>query len=603
VTVEDVYVIQDYVSWIHNSIDRDINLLHKEIHTQHQWRFEAVNTSFHFPFGVKTAYRAYSSKKVVEFRKVPKDQALHPVGQDTGLDPYTLYCTWQPEPYGINSQQNRNGIEGMYLLKTIPNGEIPIVEFVEKSQSYTTKFIRRIKSEYKEDLKPLIYREWDIWYTNIAPRLLPHPETAIDTVEETSVDYVRRLRSSPNPEIRKLVTFPLSSSDIFTNRDIKNTNIRWEISENMDEVFDKAFKWPEQLAAAMNSVESTLNLNPQAPRLIALSDQNLIDWRVSFITKTIPYFETILEGTKPKMVEKLNRLVSYTGESMSSANQGKSALANKMKQFSRSFFVTIFKPVNETFRALVRNITTRPLDVSEALRTANVFKSSYLEDVSMTYADIRDFGTTQDVTQKAYDAFLILLANRNERVCRSHRDVNAGTDGYAPRKKSIFFPSLFFNDIENLISDSADVCKLKDTNGEFQRGAYHRFFFTVQFSDFETGIIVLDLIEETFSVYSPHRDKSSDGDYLNRGFNDAIDNVVRYLENLTRGTLNCSQFSRNVLSSQYLKQNMTDLPAKFEILLSLYFLDVEVPLWYDSDQLSGFRINVCSYLLLGELPF
>ncbi len=61
--VDDVYVIQNYEEWLENHVDKELSHLHTKIDTQHQWKFEAVLPSANFPFGVKTAYRAYSSSK------------------------------------------------------------------------------------------------------------------------------------------------------------------------------------------------------------------------------------------------------------------------------------------------------------------------------------------------------------------------------------------------------------------------------------------------------------------------------------------------------------------------------------------------------------
>jgi hypothetical protein len=64
--VVDVMVVPDYVTFFENCIDSELACLHKELQTQHQWRFQAVEPSTFFPFGCKTTYRAYSSDKVIE---------------------------------------------------------------------------------------------------------------------------------------------------------------------------------------------------------------------------------------------------------------------------------------------------------------------------------------------------------------------------------------------------------------------------------------------------------------------------------------------------------------------------------------------------------
>ena len=93
--------------------------MHKEIKTQHQWRFIAVKVDSMFPLGCKTTFRAYSSDQVVEFIKKPKSQCISKVGRYTGLECVTLYCRWYPSP---ECDKNRIGVEGFYLLTKLRSG-------------------------------------------------------------------------------------------------------------------------------------------------------------------------------------------------------------------------------------------------------------------------------------------------------------------------------------------------------------------------------------------------------------------------------------------------------------------------------------------------
>ena len=102
-TMKDIYVIPAYGALIEKRIDSKLAHLHKGVHTQHCWRFEAVLPSPNFPHGCKTTYKAYSSDKVVEFVSKSVSQCHSAIGQYTGLEPMTVYCPWYP---------NRNGIEG-----------------------------------------------------------------------------------------------------------------------------------------------------------------------------------------------------------------------------------------------------------------------------------------------------------------------------------------------------------------------------------------------------------------------------------------------------------------------------------------------------------
>jgi len=89
VDLEDVYIVPDYVKWLDKCFT--VGRLHKEELTQHQWRFEAVQTCPEFPFGVKTLYRAYASPRVIEFYKRNKGQCISRIGQLIGLEPVAVY--------------------------------------------------------------------------------------------------------------------------------------------------------------------------------------------------------------------------------------------------------------------------------------------------------------------------------------------------------------------------------------------------------------------------------------------------------------------------------------------------------------------------------
>ncbi len=82
--VEDIWVVPDYTSFFHSSIDGKLSLLHKGENTQHQWRFEAVVISKYFPTGAKAMYRKYCSDKVVIMERRCKLRCLSKVGKITG---------------------------------------------------------------------------------------------------------------------------------------------------------------------------------------------------------------------------------------------------------------------------------------------------------------------------------------------------------------------------------------------------------------------------------------------------------------------------------------------------------------------------------------
>ena len=82
--VEDVFVVPNYQSFFGESIDKNFGRMHKREWTQHQYRFEAVTISSHFPGGAKFTYRKYASDKVVVIDKQPILSCRTPVGILTG---------------------------------------------------------------------------------------------------------------------------------------------------------------------------------------------------------------------------------------------------------------------------------------------------------------------------------------------------------------------------------------------------------------------------------------------------------------------------------------------------------------------------------------
>ena len=93
--------------------------MHKEVQTQHQWRFFAVPVDIPlFPHGCKTTFRAWGPDQVVEFVTKPKGQCLSKIGRYTGLEPVTVFCKWYPSS---TCDPNRYGVEGFYLLASLPS--------------------------------------------------------------------------------------------------------------------------------------------------------------------------------------------------------------------------------------------------------------------------------------------------------------------------------------------------------------------------------------------------------------------------------------------------------------------------------------------------
>ncbi len=65
----DFYVVPDYADFLGDCVDKKFSRYCKQEYTQHQFIFESVEQSEHFPLGCRTTYRAYSANEVVEIKR------------------------------------------------------------------------------------------------------------------------------------------------------------------------------------------------------------------------------------------------------------------------------------------------------------------------------------------------------------------------------------------------------------------------------------------------------------------------------------------------------------------------------------------------------
>ena len=263
-TVMDItMVIPDYKKFLEPCIDKKLADLHKGEKTQLQWRFEAIDPSIWFPFGVKTTYRAYCSEKVVELVPKAKESCITPIGRMTGLEPTTVISSWYPAPTTIVNRP----VEGMYILTDVPGTLGPMYHldpqpFVDNTKEEMQKKRIAIQRFYIRVDYPAIRTEWDAWFEINMP------------TTNNSIQYVAE---------RKVKGIPFHSplKVMFLKRDFKATHAHWGITSTFKSLVDSTFQWPDIVVAAMPTVESRLDPNPYhnarltAPSMVQLSDSML----------------------------------------------------------------------------------------------------------------------------------------------------------------------------------------------------------------------------------------------------------------------------------------------------------------------------------------
>jgi hypothetical protein len=294
----DCMVVPDYKHLLESCIDSKLALLHKEELTQHQWRFESVEPSAYFPVGVKTTYRAYCSDQVVEFIKKPKMQCLSVIGQFTGLEPVTTIVRWYPAAE-INPDQP---VEGFYLLRSLPDCAEPFLKpqpFPEGCAGAISLTINAVHKYFDIVNDKSVREEWKAW------SILWRP------MSDSADDYVRRLQQR-----RQVYHQPLKAMLYDPTKEIITHH--WDFVAPLAANINPDFQWPPILAAAMNSVQSEFNTNLARPRLLTYTDPELLQCIADFKIVTVPYYESILTISKPKLLIILLRRIYFRGDVPSS---------------------------------------------------------------------------------------------------------------------------------------------------------------------------------------------------------------------------------------------------------------------------------------------
>jgi hypothetical protein len=273
----DVMLIPDYQSILADCVDPKLNHLHKEMDTQHQWQFEAVEPCAYFPLGCRTTYRAYCSDRVVEFVKKCKDLCQSKIGRILGLEPVSVRCKWYPS---AECDPQRQGIEGFWILQNVPDFKLyeslPNYVIHDKSHSKLTATkneILRVYTNANADDKA-VRETWMKWFDIYLPET-NNPEEYPDQLTRKGVMY--------NTPLRNIIF----SSTTRLNRDLNPYDV-------LDRLNDESIVWPEVVAYAMPSVSTSFNENPPPSRVYYQHDDAWVDSKASFVATTQNYYDTVL---------------------------------------------------------------------------------------------------------------------------------------------------------------------------------------------------------------------------------------------------------------------------------------------------------------------
>jgi hypothetical protein len=99
-----------------------------------------VNQSKHFPCGAKTMYKAFAADgDIYEF--------VDDVNSPIQCSPVLTQCWWEPQ---IDRDLSIS-VEGMYVIKQLPEGLIVPSEFVTGHSAYFERVMGRVQSFFKDE--------------------------------------------------------------------------------------------------------------------------------------------------------------------------------------------------------------------------------------------------------------------------------------------------------------------------------------------------------------------------------------------------------------------------------------------------------------------
>ena len=290
-------LIPDYQHHLLQCIDSKLQHLHREAETQHQWLFEAVEADIYFPFGCRTTYRAYCSDKVVEFYKKAPSQCVSKIGRYTGLEPVSVVCRWYPS---ADCDPNRPGIEGMSILTNLPDVAVTAklkpyqISMKAKSKLAATlaEVLRQFPGHTDSDTRVREY--WKNWHTVFSPD------------STCPYEYERKLIRGGQKYYVPLRTYFF----VKTARFVANVAPLCEL----ERLNDDSIIWPEMRALAMNSVTTTANPCPPAPRLYLESDVLWQENMTTFDVTTRDFYDTIVnrDFTAVNLKDILKTTLSYS---------------------------------------------------------------------------------------------------------------------------------------------------------------------------------------------------------------------------------------------------------------------------------------------------
>jgi hypothetical protein len=566
--VEDVYAIVNYQYILAPCMDTKLSRLHKEEQTQLQWRFEAVKPSAYFPCGVKTTYRAYCSDKVVELVPKPKAECHSRMGSIIGLEPRTVYCRWYPT--GLDDP-TRPGIEGLYLLRAIPNvSEDGFVycPFPEKTDASVQRTLFEVRTKWSMHDNPRIREDWDAWEKNYAP----------DT-DDVDV-YIERQKAK-----HIHINNPMHDTVFCDKFIVKFPD--WSVQHATSS--DEPYEWPDIVSIATNSVVSDFNRHPPDPRTFTVKSLDVMTRVEFFKLQTKEYYRRfdVRECTIEKVTKRMRQVITYNAKLVSTAGQKKTIID---RIYNRDlYFVTV---VNKDLNPMQSHLISGVIDGELTSDTELDEVVTTIGTAVITVRNILSIFSNDGPSTDCMRGIVALFEKREGRLRVAYDDINR--DGLF--KKSFFLP---IGSLLRLQYHPEEFLSMFPPGLDFQK-VYRVYFLEKEGAIWR--VVILEFISQTiFCFESAHlsRDLGSSPEILNKNISTTVHTFLRGSGIITpTDTWGCTM--QHICN---LNQGINNADGAIAIAAVIYFEIMDCPFAFRKEELGRFKKLFAFWLMDSMLPY
>jgi hypothetical protein len=239
---------------------------------------------------------------------------------------------------------------------------------------------------------------------------------------------------------------------------------------------------------------SSSNLHPPAPlKFVNLSDNGTHEEHISrFVQKTRVCYEKIIEVVSIQRLDQiLHRKMKPNGDSMQSLGRSKRDKVEILIIWDHEVVRNRFQILSSSSLGFIENILSETDYNGNAIFNTNV---CVVNGHDLFRSDFKWFLPGNCVGQNVFVAFIHLLQQRDDRLCKVRDDLNSTKLKLLPTsKKSLYLSPV--NSIENLknVIHQIDIvhCNI-----------FHRVYIPIYSQD--TALAVIDIDAHSIFYYYPH---------------------------------------------------------------------------------------------------